>query len=172
MYSIYRFITDLCTMHCQTMRWEKKAISEFIDWEILISHEIALTGEGVNKVFYTEKIKQYYFASAADVLGTLGGQYHTMGQFLISFAPKHSPLHLARLPEDKDLLQSFNVPGAIHRILYVWKPCLLELWRPGRDGMPLCMLRLVVWGIEEGAGQHRVGREEPSFSGWNDCSSF
>ena len=23
MYSIYRFITDLCTMHCQTMRWEK-----------------------------------------------------------------------------------------------------------------------------------------------------
>jgi len=52
-------------------------------------------------------------------------------------------------------------------VLYVGKPCLLELWRPGRDGMPLCLLRLVVWRIDEGAGQ-RDGREEPSFSIWNE----
>jgi len=71
------------------------------------------------------------------------------------------------LPKDQDLLQSFDVPGAIHYVLYVEKPCLLELWRPGRDGMPL-LLRLVVWRIEEGTGQHQDGGEELSFSGWNE----
>jgi len=44
------------------------------------------------------------------------------------------------------------MPDAIHRELCVQKPSLLELWRPGRDGMPLCLLKLVVWRIEEGAG--------------------
>ena len=28
----------------------------------------------------------------------------------------------------EDLLLSFDVPGAILRVLYVRKPCLLELW--------------------------------------------
>jgi len=34
-------------------------------------------------------------------------------------------------------LQSFDVPGAIHRVLDVRKPYLLALWRPGQDEMPL-----------------------------------
>jgi len=54
--------------------------------------------------------------------------------------------------------------GAILRILYIWQPSLLELWRPGWDVMPLCLLRLVVWRIEEGAGQHRLG--SCSFCSW------
>jgi len=29
---------------------------------------------------------------------------------------------------DEDRLLSFDVPGAILRVLYVRKPCLLELW--------------------------------------------
>jgi len=70
------------------------------------------------------------------------------------------------LPEDEDLLQSFDVPDAIHRVLYVRKPCLLELWQPGLKGMPLSLMRLVVWRIEQGAGQHSDGGEEPSISGW------
>ena len=51
-----------------------------------------------------------------------------LGQFLISFASKHRPLRMARLPGDEDLLLSFDVPDAILRVLYVRKPCLLELW--------------------------------------------
>jgi len=44
---------------------------------------------------------------------------------------KHWPLRLARMPGDEDLLQSFDVPGAIHRVLYVRESYLLNLWRPG-----------------------------------------